>query len=142
MASGTGGEGAAASSGCVGGDGVMEGMAVVAPGVTLSNEEFNVKTASERSSTCTTTLLSIDTRLWGEGRVSERFFTGEEVPDTVRSRSLAEWRLPEDENASADAAPSRRGREGVVEEAPAFWRSAMAVWSTEGDEGGVDMMAF
>ena len=50
--------------------------------------------------------------------------------------------MAEAEKESAEAVPSRRSREGVVEAACAVWRSAMAVWSTEGDEGGVDMMAF
>ena len=65
------------------------------------------------------TLPSIDTRFFGEDRLSRRFFTGEEAPETVPSRSSVEWRLAEEENVSADAAPSRRGRAGVVEAAAA-----------------------
>ena len=79
----TTGEGAASSS-WVGGDGVMEGMAVERLGVVaLSNDWFGTKTEAERSSNCTMALSSIDTRLVGEERLSTRFFTGEEVPDTV-----------------------------------------------------------
>ena len=136
------GEGAASSS-CVGGDGVMEGMAVERAGVlALSNDRFKAETSPDRSSNNTTALSSIDTRFVGDERLSSRFFTGEEVADTVPSRSSVEWRLPEVENESAAAATSRRGGAGVVEGAAAVWRSAMAEWSTEGDEGGEDMVAF
>ena len=69
----------------------------------------------------------MDTRFFGEQRLSTRFFTGDEAPETVPSRSSEEWRLAEEENVSADDAPSRRGRVGVVEAAAAVWRSAMAV---------------
>ena len=121
----------------------MEGMAVERAGVlALSNDRFKAETSPDRSSNNTTALSSIDTRFVGDERLSSRFFTGEEVADTVPSRSSVEWRLPEVENESAAAATSRRGGAGVVEGAAAVWRSAMAEWSTDGDEGGEDMVAF
>ena len=95
---------------------MIEGMAVERLGVlALSNNEFGAEESTETSCNRMTTLSSIDTRFDGEERLSTRFFTGEEAPETVPSRSLVEWRLAEVENDSAEAAPWRRGRAGVVE---------------------------
>ena len=96
------------SSSCVGGEGVIEGIAVKRLGVVaLPISSFPAETSPALSCNRTLTLLS-------------RFLMGEEAPDTVPSRSWVEWRFPVVENASAVAAPARRGRACVVEAAAAF----------------------